>query len=506
MAKVIGVYDSSEAAGEAIARLGAAGIDAGRLSIIGGSDAQQSSRWKKPLALGGATGAAISLLLPGGRLLLAGHLARAVATHALGVATKATLVGAAIGGAADLLRRAGPDRRALKEAAEDVAAGRYALALDGDWMTAQRARMALTPDCERPDPRLLELVRRYGYESQSFLSLYGGMKVWFADEPEAAVVYRQVGRVAVVVAAPLAARDHLVAATRRFLAYCDEQDLDCLMLPVGPEFAEAARSCGMALLGVGESGYFKLPEWKPAGDRGKKVRSGVNQARKAGVRVERYDPSQDPDERTRNEIESLCQSWIDTREVDALGWLLELDPFKLCERKRYFLARNAAGGLEGMLACSPIYARRGWYLEDLIRRPDAERGVSELLVFEAINQLAAEGAELATLGASPLAGVKTADLTGLFEQLARAMTLIYEHLDAFYHFKALHRFKSKFAPSFVEPEYAAVYPPRIRLRMIYAVIGAFDPAGVTGVLASKLRRVWRDKRINRKISGPTLKR
>jgi phosphatidylglycerol lysyltransferase len=270
------------------------------------------------------------------------------------------------------------------------------------------------------------------------------------------------------------------------------------MLPVGAEYAAIARSSGMALLHIGDSGYFKLPEWKPAGDRAKKVRAGVNQARKAGVRVERYDPAHNPDARTRAEIESLCQAWINTREVDALGWLLELDPFSLSEHKRYFLARNAEGQLEGMLACSPIYPRRGWYLEDLIRRPDAKRGVSELLVVEAINHLSAEGAELATLATSPLAGIEPNQLTGSFKQLARLLRFIYEHLDTFYHFKALHRFKAKFAPSFVEPEYVAIYPPRIRLRMIYAVIGAFDPSGFTGVMTSKLRRLWRQSHFSHK--------
>ncbi|HMV49087.1 MAG TPA: DUF2156 domain-containing protein [Blastocatellia bacterium] len=492
MAKVIGIYDSPQAAGEAIAKLSAVGIDESNLSVIGG-EIRPGSHWKKSLFLGGAAGAAISLLLPGGgHLLLAGHLARAAAVHALAVMAKVAAAGAAVGGTADLLRRAGLDRRAAKEAAEAIAAGRYALALNSDWVTMQRARVALGGESEQPDTRLLELVRRHGYETQSFLSLYAGMKVWFADAPEAAVVYRQVGRVAVVAAAPLTARENLAEVTRRFLAYSDEQDLDCLMLPVGAEFAEIARACGMALLGIGESGYFKLPEWKPAGDRAKKVRAGVNQARKAGIRVERYDPKSNQDARTREEIESLCQAWINTREVDALGWLLELDPFSLSEHKRYFLARDTTGRLEGMLACSPIYARRGWYLEDLIRRPDADRGVSELLVVEAIQHLAAEGAELATLATSPLAGIDPGQLAGPFKQVARVLTLIYEYLDTFYHFKALHRFKSKFAPSFVEPEYVAIYPPRIRLRMVYAVIGAFDPAGFTGVLASKIKRLWRN--------------
>src|SRR5262249_54264213 len=151
------------------------------------------------------------------------------------------------------------------------------------------------------------------------------------------------------------------------------------MLPVGAETAAVARDCGMGLLRIGESGYFKLPEWKPAGDRAKKVRAGGNQARKAGIRVELYQPTQDKaDKQTRAEIEQLCQQWIGTRELDALGWLLELDPFKLSEYKRYFLARDSAGRLHGLLACSPIPARKGWYLEDLIRRADAERGVSEL--------------------------------------------------------------------------------------------------------------------------------
>jgi lysylphosphatidylglycerol synthetase-like protein (DUF2156 family) len=383
------------------------------------------------------------------------------------------------------------------EAAGVVAQGQYALTLDGDWTTMERARVALGDNRKQADPRIFKMVRRYGYEHQSFLSLYGGMETWSSRDPEAVVVYRRVGRVAVVAAAPLTARENLAEVTRRFLAFCAARKMDCLMLPVGTEFAAIARSCGMGLVHIGESGYFKLPEWRPAGDRAKKVRAGVNQATKAGVRVEAYDPTESADPQLRAEIEELCQAWINTREVDALGWLLELNPFHLCETKRYFLARNANGKLEGMLVCSPIYAQNGWYLEDLIRRPGAERGVSELLTVEALKRLAAAGASLATLGTSPLAGV---DSHTQFKQTARMLKLIYNHLDLFYHFKALHRFKAKFAPSYVDQEFVAVYPPRIRPRMAFAIIGALEPAGLTGMMASKMRRLWR--RRNKKTKTP----
>jgi len=494
MAKIIGVYQNLQSAQEAMTRIVASGAEPTRLSIIGPGQSQinDKSPFNKTWLWGVALGAAIGFALPGGgHLLLAGHLARAAVMHALGVTATGILAGATAGGTVDLLRRLGLDRRSAVEAADVIAHGQYALALDGAWVTVERARIALGGYQRRPDSHLFEMVRRYGYEHQSFLSLYGGMETWTSSDPEAAVVYRRVGRVAVVAAAPLAARENLAEVTRRFLAFCTEQKMDCLMLPIGAEYAAIARSCGMALLHIGESGYFKLPEWRPAGDRAKKVRAGVNQATKAGVRVEPYDSSQSRDLRTRAEIEDLCQAWINTREVDAFGWLLELNPFHLVESKRYFLARHADGKLEGMLVCSPIYARDGWYLEDLIRRPGAERGVSELLTVEALKRLAAEGAKLATHGTSPLAGIEP---QGQFKQISRLLKLIYEHLDAFYHFKALHRFKAKFAPSFLDQEYVAIYPPRIRLRMALAVIGAFDPAGLTGVMASKLRRIWREAR------------
>jgi phosphatidylglycerol lysyltransferase len=493
MVKIIEAYQTLQSAQEALKLIAESVGEPGRLSIIGPGQSQinDKSRFNKPWLWGVALGAVVGFALPGGgHLLLAGHLAQAVAMHALGVTAKGIIAGAATGGTVDLLGRLGFDRQSALEAAEVVAQGRYAIALDGDWVTMQRARIALGVR-RSPDPYLFEMVRRYGYEYQSFLSLYGGMQSWVSRDPEAAVVYRRVGRVAVVAAAPLTARGDLLEVTRRFLDFCGRQKLDCLMLPVGSEYAAIARSCGMALLHIGESGYFNLPEWRPAGDRAKKVRAGVNQATRAGVRVESYDPSQRLDLRARVEIEEVCQAWVNTREVDALGWLLELDPFHLSENKRYFLARRSDGKLEGMLVCSPIYGRDGWYLEDLIRRPGAERGVSELLIVEALKRFASEGAWLATLGTSPLAGVEP---QGPFKQTSRLLKLIYEHLDAFYHFKALHRFKAKFAPSFVDQEYVAIYPPRIRLRMALAVIGAFDPAGFTGVMASKLRRIWRQAR------------
>lgn len=446
-------------------------------TMAGGNVASASSvaYWPEWLVGGSLLGGLLALLTSRvGLLFLLHHLARTTLWRVSLVTVKGVVLGATVGAAIELLRQ--------------TMRAQVKLPLLADWpvtahcppLTDERVAQ---DSASVADPQLALMVARYGHEHQSFLLLYGAAKVWWLHDPEAAIVYQQLGRVVVITAAPLTAPEHLAEVLAQFLTFCRAQTLDCLMLPIGPLTAAAAEQCGMGLLSIGESGYFRLSDWKPAGDRGKKVRAGVNQARKVGITVTPYEPYVDL--AMQREIKKLCRLWLGTREVDALSWLLELDPFKLSEHKRYFLARDAEGRLEGFLACSPIPARQGWYLEDLLKRPGAERGVSELLVVEALKHLAGEGAQLATLGTSPLAGDQPARR---FKATAAILRLIYQHLELFYHFRTLHRFKAKFAPSFIEPEYIAIYPPRIRMRQVRAVIRLFEPNGLSGLIASKWRR------------------
>ncbi|MBO0726821.1 MAG: hypothetical protein J2P52_14550, partial [Blastocatellia bacterium] len=142
MARIIGAFNNLAEAQAAAKRLVATGVARDDISIIGCGDklSLKQPNLKKSLLWGGALGAGLALLpIHGGIIYLAAHLARPVALHALGVTVKGMLAGAATGGAFDMLRTTGLDRRAALEAAEIIAEGRYALALDGDWATAQRA-------------------------------------------------------------------------------------------------------------------------------------------------------------------------------------------------------------------------------------------------------------------------------------------------------------------------------------------------------------------------------
>jgi len=139
---------------------------------------------------------------------------------------------------------------------------------------------------------------------------------------------------------------------------------------------------------VGAAPYFDLQTWNPRGDSAKKLRAGVNQARRAGVEIE---IAPDLSESLKSETAQLCIDWLGSRTAaTTFGWLVALDPFMHAEHKKYFAAR-INGNLIGFLAASPIPARKGWYLEDVISDPNAPQGTATFLVVEALKRLKEEG-------------------------------------------------------------------------------------------------------------------
>ena len=103
----------------------------------------------------------------------------------------------------------------------------------------------------------------------------------------------------------------------------------------------------------------------------------MNQARRSGVEIE---TGADLNQTFRQETAELCLSWLESRRAaTTFGWLVALDPFMHSEYKKYFAAR-VNGKLIGFLAASPIPARKGWYLEDVINEPDAPQGTATFLV------------------------------------------------------------------------------------------------------------------------------
>jgi phosphatidylglycerol lysyltransferase len=344
-----------------------------------------------------------------------------------------------------------------------------------------------------PDPtgELLRLQTLYGYNPHSLVSIAPGALVWSTPDIDGAIVYGEFGHVWLVAGDPLAQLEDMAELAQQFAAFAKRKNRVVAFVPTSAEFARLITSDNFTAVKVGASPYFDLKTWNPRGDCAKKLRAGVNQARRAGLEVEMI--SEGVDESLKKETAQLCMNWLSSRRsATTFGWLIALDPFLHFEYKKYFAAR-VNGKLVGFLAASPIPARKAWYLEDVLREPDAPQGTATLLVVEALAKLKAEGVTLATLGTSPLATDGPKDVLSTEHRvIERALLLASQRLGAFYNFEGLRRFKGRFVPSWWESEYAlgqrgAVMPPRVA----YAIVRALVPGGIPQLLTRHAARMIR---------------
>lgn len=340
-----------------------------------------------------------------------------------------------------------------------------------------------------PTGELLRLQMLYGYNAHSLVSIAPGAEMWSAPDIDGAIIYGEFGRVWLAAGDPLASPDESAELARQFASFAKRRNRVVAFVPTTMEFAHRVAPRHFTAVKVGAAPYFDLPTWNPRGDAAKKLRAGVNQARRAGVEIE---VATDLNQSLKSETAQLCIDWLGARPAGTtFGWLVALDPFMHAEYKKYFAAR-INGKLIGFLAASPIPARRGWYLEDVISDPNSPPGTATLLVVEALKRLKEEGAALATLGTAPLVDDGSDDIPCGHHVVERTLDLASRHLGSFYNFEGLRRFKSKFVPSWWESEYAlaqrgVAMPPRIG----HAVVRALVPGGLSQLLTRQAIRAMR---------------
>src|SRR5258708_2783288 len=372
---------------------------------------------------------------------------------------------------------------------------RYMKASIGAALTARRR--GRLPD---RTGELLRLQTLYGSHPHSLVSIAPGAMLWSSPDIDGAVIYCEFGRVWLAAGDPLAPLEDMAELARQFAAFAKRKNRVVAFVPTSSEFARMVVPDDFIAVKVGASPYFDLQTWNPRGDSAKKIRAGVNQARRAGVAVEVI--PEGIDELLKKETAQLCMHWLGARRsATTFGWLIALDPFLHSEYKKYFAAR-VNGKLVGCLAASPIPARRGWYLEDVLREPDAPQGTATLLVVEALASLKAEGAALATLGTSPLTNDGQDDVPTEHRVISRALDVASRRLGGFYNFEGLRRFKGKFVPSWWESEYAlgqrGVTMPH---RVGHAIVRALVPGGLTQILTRQALRITRLESVTKSLGA-----
>jgi phosphatidylglycerol lysyltransferase len=290
----------------------------------------------------------------------------------------------------------------------------------------------------------LALVKRHGWNATSFQVLQPAFRYWFDAEHDACVAYVETRGAWVAAGAPIVEPARLDAVVERFVVAARER---------GKRACFFAVESGLAWLDtldslfVGEQPVWDPRAWEECLRARRSLREQLRRAKAKGVRVRAVpsDEIADPLSPIRNAVEELVDAWLRTRPMAPMGFLVGVEPFAHADERRYFVAEKD-GRVLGVLIAVPVYARNGWFFENLLRAPEAPNGTAELLVDLGMRAAAEEGSPYVTLGLAPLAGDVSPPLLS-----ARAVGAM------FYNFQGVREFKAKLGPTSWDPIYI-VYP------------------------------------------------
>lgn len=344
------------------------------------------------------------------------------------------------------------------------------------------------------------VILRHGYNTNAYVTLLPPPFSFFtAPGIDGVIAYQQYGRVRLCGGDPICAEADIVPLAAAFRRGAKRAGMTVAFLPATPRAARLlTERLGFDAVKVGEDNFYDLQTWSARGQKMKHIRANINRATREGVAVRRC-PLEGATEEVRAQVRQLIDQWLTTRGMAALSFLLGIHPFERMEDRRLFLAWREEK-VVGFLACSPIPARNGWYLEDIIRDDDAPVGVTELLFQETVAALRAEGAACGTLGMAALADCGPAHQRPEHRLAGWAFATMYTRLNTFYHFQSLRFYKEKFAPAFTEETFFVWSPRGLRRpRLILAVARALDPEGIPATLFSPIKQS-----LKRRKTGPRI--
>jgi lysylphosphatidylglycerol synthetase-like protein (DUF2156 family) len=345
-----------------------------------------------------------------------------------------------------------------------------------------------------PRDRARILVERHGWNTTSFQTLEPHFRYWFSRDGDGMVAYYDLPTGWVAAGAPVAPQESIGAIAGAFIEAGERAGRAVSFFGLHDRGVELLGDRVEALK-IGEQPWWDPQLWESRHMVRREVASQIRRAGRKGVHVVAVDPARmnDPASSERRAAEIVMRAWSRSRPMSAMGFLVQLDPFTFSESRRYFLAEQD-GRPVGFLALVPIAARNGWFLEDLLRIPDAPNGTAEMLVDAAMRSIAAEGARYATLGMVPLKGFESSPV-----ELPRWGRILFRfssrYLNAFYGFEGLAAFKSKFHPEGWENVYLAGAPrvtPLTLLSTLVAFARARPVRFILATLAQMVRHAFED--------------
>ena len=333
--------------------------------------------------------------------------------------------------------------------------------------------------------RVRELLRWHGDSTVAAYALDDDVDWFFSANGRAVIAYRYESDVLLAIGDPIGPPEEIPPLLESFERFCREHDWAFTFYQARSERLAHYRSRGWRAVHIGEDPVLWTDRFSLEGPAIGTVRRAVRKLERAGLEVRHFVPgsqvfSDAPDHaRLLESLREISSAWLHGRAGGEKGFCMgRFDPARLDEVWVAIAWQPTTGHVEAFCTWTPVWARHGWALDLMRRRPEAASGVMELLVARSVEHARAHGDAMLSLSLSAL--VKVDPVTGEPDSVPAsdpARAFLIERLSRFYDFQGLFRWKRKFAPAF-EDRFLVFADPLALPRIALALVRAQTPGGL----------------------------
>ncbi|MDO9576328.1 MAG: DUF2156 domain-containing protein [Candidatus Cloacimonadales bacterium] len=336
---------------------------------------------------------------------------------------------------------------------------------------------------------VLELLKKYGYHSQSYNILRSDKSYFFSSSDiDGVIAYVVKANVAMAAADPVCDPSNIHSFVTEFKVFCKERKLLCCFQSITERCKDILEEMDFGLIKIGEEPIFDLENFSLEGSKFRGLRKNINQAKKQGLEIVEYHPLLKRRPEWEKDMEELSAIWKKFKGSGEFSFLIGEPALNDPKERKYFLAL-IGNKVEAFVVCTPVYTRNGIYFDVMRRQEKTLNGMPQLLFTESFRILKEQGYTMATLGTAPLSYEHTTDLDQS-RIIKAALKLAFNRLGYFYKFKPLYKFKKQFGPTSWEGRYLAFSPSRFNPVILYALLKVYDPSSVTKILLYQLISAW----------------
>jgi len=310
-----------------------------------------------------------------------------------------------------------------------------------------------------PKPRLtqedeigiLALLSEFGErDSLGYFALREDKSVLWSNTRKAAITFRVVGGCALASGDPLGNPDAWPQVIQSFMQLCRKNGWTPAVMGCGEEAGEIwLRETDMLSLEIGDEAIVTVSEYEPENPRYRNVRQSVRRAVKQGYTTNVV-RSAELDDATRARLTLNSKKWRGSS--TERGFMMGLGRIaESTEKDLLIVTASKDGELRGILQYVP-WGKSALSLDLIRRSPQADAGVSELLIDATIFYARANGIEKISLNFAAFRSVFERGAQLGAGPVIRSWRSILLFLSRWIQMESLYRFNSKFRPDWV-PRY-----------------------------------------------------